>query len=148
MKKNNWFVNLGGGRKSAVVIFSLLFCLVFATYNLYAQTYVEHNIATMIKEVESNKLKAERKYLNSYVKVRGKVSKFDKDFYDKEYVSIIAPNDSSWLPKEIRCYTKNKQQLDKLFTYDKGDLITIKGKITEVDDTFTLTYTLIIDSIE
>lgn len=93
--------------------------------------YETTDLRTMIDDLKSNALKAEKTYQDKYVEIKGKISNFDSD---GDYISIEPVNADAWDFTTVMCYIKNDEQLNFLLEKSKGDTITIKGQITSVGE--------------
>lgn len=108
-----------------------------------AKVYEEVDLQTMLDDLNSNALKAEKTYQNKLVIVTGKIRNFDSD---GEYISIVPVNASDWSFDTVMCYIKNDGQLNFLLEKSTGDVVTIKGKVKSIGE--VLGYSLDIDEIE
>lgn len=106
-----------------------------------AITYTTYDIGTMLNELESNALKAADTYTDQYVQISGKLSAIDSA---GAYISIANPNDE-WGFQTIHCTVTDDSQKSVIASLNSGDVITVKGKITDVGD--ILGYYLAIDEI-
>lgn len=106
-------------------------------------TYTEVGIAEMLDALEKNAAAAHDQYIDQYVAVTGRLSNIDAQ---GSYISIDNPDDTfSFM--SCQCYIKGKQEIsDIVKTLSKGDIITVKGKITDVGE--VLGYSMNIDAIE
>lgn len=103
--------------------------------------YTEVTVDQLFEEFNDNPLKAKDTYTDAFVALKGCVRVIDSDgesitLYPIEYESIDGVN----------CTLKSDEQREVIKEHSKGDIITVKGKITEVDGIWA--YTLDIDSIE
>ncbi|MBQ9071422.1 MAG: hypothetical protein IJY23_08800 [Clostridia bacterium] len=105
-------------------------------------TYETVDLQTMLDELDSNALKAEKNYQNKYVKVTEKIASFDSD---GSYITIEPVDADEWNFDTVMCKIKNDDQLDYLMDKSVGDTVTIKGKITSIGE--VLGYTIKIDEI-
>lgn len=85
----------------------------------------------MLDELEENALKAETKYQNKYIEVTGKIASFDSD---GSYISIEPVNADAWNFDRVTCDIKNESQRNFLLEKSKGDIVTIKGKVTSIGE--------------
>lgn len=108
-----------------------------------SKTYEEVDLQTMLDELNKNALSAEKKYQNKYVQVKGKISNFDSD---GAYISIEPVNADEWNFDTVICYIKSDAQREFLMSKEKGDAVTIKGKITSIGE--ILGYSINIDEIK
>ena len=103
--------------------------------------YTEVTVDQLYEELDDNALKAKDTYTDAYVAVKGKMSVIDSDgesiaIYPIEWDSLDG----------IHCILSSDEQREAVKSHSKGDIVTVKGKITEVDDTWT--YKIYVDSIE
>ena len=106
------------------------------------RTYTEYSVSQLVKDLESNALKAENTYNNQYVKLTGKLSNIDSD---GKYISL-SPSDNSFTLISVQCYLKNDEQKQKVAEMSVGDEIVVKGKIKDIGE--LLGYQLDVDSFE
>ena len=104
--------------------------------------YEEYTVAQMVKDLESNALKAENTYNDKYVKISGKLSNIDSD---GSYISL-SPANNEFTLYSVQCFVKNDEQLNKVMEMSIGDNVVLAGKITNVGE--LLGYSLDIDNIE
>ena len=110
--------------------------------NSNSKSYEIVDLQQMLDELESNALKAENTYKNKYVQVQGEITSIDSDGY---YIRIEPVYASSWNFDTVRCNLKSDTQRDFIMGKSVGDTVTIKGKITSVDD--LLGYYISIDDV-
>ena len=103
--------------------------------------YTAYNVSDLIKDLENNALGAEQKYDGQYVELKGKLSTIDSD---GSYI-CLDPTNNEFNFINVQCYTKNDDQINQIAQMSKGDIITVRGKITDVGE--ILGYQLDIDSI-
>ena len=90
--------------------------------------YVKYDVSEMVSDLEENALKAEKKYNNQYVEITGKLSNIDSK---GAYISLDPLNkDFNFI--NVQCFTKNDEQVNKIAEMSKGDIVTLKGKVTSV----------------
>ncbi len=83
----------------------------------------------MLKDVESNELTAEEKYNGKYVAVKGRVDDID----DSGNFSLY-PVNNKWAIMNVSCFLLDDEQKEGVRNIKKGQVITVKGKITLVSD--------------
>ena len=105
-------------------------------------SYEKVELQTMLNELKSNALKAEKTYKDKNVELVGKISNFDSD---GKYISIEPVNADEWNFDRVQCYIKDDAQLDFLLEKEVGDSITVKGKIKSIGE--VLGYSLNIDEV-
>lgn len=94
-------------------------------------TYESVELQTMIDDLKSNALKAEKTYQNKYVEISGKIKTFDSD---GDYITIEPTNASEWNFDTVMCKIKNDDQLNFLLEKNVGDAVTVKGQITSIGE--------------
>lgn len=104
--------------------------------------YTACTVSEMMKLLEDNALKAETTYQDKYVAVTGRLATIDSD---GKYISIL-PTEDEWAFLGVQCYIQTDEQRSQVADLSKGDVLTVKGKITSVGE--VLGYSLDIDSIE
>ena len=87
-------------------------------------------------------MKAEKKYNKQYVEITGILSNIDSS---GKYISLD-PDDEGFTFINVQCYMKTDEQKDKVMEMNKGDKVTLKGKIKSVGE--VLGYSLDIDEIK
>lgn len=92
--------------------------------------YESVDLQTMIDDLESNALKAEKTYKNKYVEITGEISNFDSS---GKYINIKTDTDAIDFTN-IMCYIKKDSQRDFLMEKSTGDTVTIKGKVISVGE--------------
>ncbi len=92
--------------------------------------YTRYEISDMTNDLKSNAMKAQNKYLNQYVEFSGKLDVIDSD---GQYVSVRSYDDEYGFDS-IHCSLKNNDQRNKIININKGDNITIKGKVKTVGE--------------
>ena len=91
--------------------------------------FTSYTVAKMLKDVESNELTAEEKYNGKYVAVKGRVDGID----DSGDFNLYPTNDS-WAIIGVTCELLVDEQKEQVKKLKKGQVITVKGKITYVSD--------------
>ena len=103
--------------------------------------YTAYDVSELINDLENNALKAENKYNNQYVELTGKLANIDSD---GKYISLN-PSNNEFTLINVLCYIKNDEQKQKVTELNKGDIITVRGKIKSVGE--VMGYSLDIDEI-
>ncbi len=106
-------------------------------------TYETADLRTMIDELKSNALKAEKAYQDKNIEIVCKITNFDSD---GSYISVEPVNADEWDFTSVTCDIKNDEQLNFLLEKQVGDQITIKGKVTSVGE--LLGYTIKIAEVK
>ncbi len=102
--------------------------------------YLAVSVQELVDELEANALKAQDKYKNQYLEVTGYLNVIDSS---GKYIALY--------PEEIsitgvRCDLKNDTQKAQAANMSAGDLVTLRGKCTDVGE--VLGYNLSVDSID
>lgn len=103
--------------------------------------YTEVTVDQLYEELNDNVLKTKDTYTDAYVAVKGRLRVIDSDgksvtIYPLEYDSLDG----------IHCALSSDEQREAVKAHSKGDIVTVKGKITEVDGSWP--YKIYVDSIE
>lgn len=103
--------------------------------------YTAVTVDQLYEELDENPLRAKDTYTDMYVELTGCMRVIDSDgdsitLYPLEYETLDG----------INCKLMNDDQREKVKEYSEGDNVTVKGKITEVDDIFR--YKMVVDSID
>ena len=80
----------------------------------------------MFKDLENNSLAAKDKYEGRYVSITGELSKIDSSYV------VVSQIDELAIFNRVFCRIKSNKQKDKIKKMNKGDIVTVKGKITEI----------------
>ena len=99
------------------------------------------SIDDMMEELDSNALRAETNYQDKYVEVTGKLNVIDSD---GKYITIVP--DVQFAIMGIQCKIKNDEQKKQIVDMSIGDIVTVKGKITDIGE--IIGYHMNLDSIE
>lgn len=110
--------------------------------NTETKSYEKIELQTMIDDLNSNALKAEKTYNNKYVEITGRITNFDSN---GSYISIESVGAGDFNLDTVLCNIGNKEQLDLLLEKSTGDIVTIKGKVTSVGE--VLGYSVKIEEI-
>ncbi len=104
--------------------------------------YTAYDVSELMSDLEGNALKAKEKYNEQYVAITGRLSNIDSD---GKYIDIV-PQDDEWAIIGVQCYVKkNEEAKAAIMDLSKDDVITVKGKITDVGE--VMGYSLDIDEI-
>lgn len=104
--------------------------------------YAEVTTDELSDALEANAMNASDTYKGKYFAVTGRLSNIDSD---GKYISLVDINDE-WSFNVIQCYIKSDDQLEKVKQMTTDDVVTVRGKITDVGE--VLGYYLDIDSID
>lgn len=103
--------------------------------------YKAVSVDEMMKMLDSNAMKASETYKGQYLEITGKLNVIDSN---GKYISLV-PSEESFAIMGVQCYIKSDDQKNKVMDMEIGDIITLKGKITDVGE--VLGYSLDIDEI-
>lgn len=106
--------------------------------------YETVNLSEMFDLLDTNALNARNTYMDKNVAFTGVVRNIDSE---GSYISIERENADPLDFDTIRAKTGKKQEvIDQIATINTGDVVLVKGKITDVGE--VMGYTLSIDSLE
>lgn len=104
--------------------------------------YTEYSMTEIMNDLENNAAAANEKYKGQYVILTGELSVIDAQ---GSYISIKDP-DADFSLSDCKCNIKgNAEVADIVKTLSKGDIISVKGKITDVGE--LMGYTMDIEEI-
>ncbi len=103
--------------------------------------YISYDVSELMTDLEENAMNAENKYNKQYVEITGRLSTIDSG---GSYISLL-PSNNDFAIIGVQCYMKSEEQKAKVLELSKGDIVTVKGKITSVGE--VMGYSLNIDSI-
>ncbi len=91
--------------------------------------YESYTVETLMADLDNNALNAKEKYLDKYVAITGRVDNIDDngDFW-------LMPGDNPYAFQGVMCDLENKEQKEQVSKLSKGDIITVRGKISLVGD--------------
>lgn len=104
-------------------------------------TYTAYTVSQMMSDLESNAMKASETYKDQYVEITGRLGVIDSS---GKYISLY-PEDNEWAIIGVQCSISTDEQKEKVMSMEKGDTVTLRGKIKSVGE--ILGYSLDIDSI-
>lgn len=104
-------------------------------------SYEQADAGQMLKELESNALNAQKTYKDQNLEITGKIYVIDSS---GSYIAIDGVNDDFTLTG-ITCNLKTDEQKDIVAGAQKGQTVTVKGKVTEVGE--VMGYSLDVDEI-
>lgn len=93
--------------------------------------FMKETVETMLSDLKQNEMRAQKKYGGKYMEVTGTLGNMDSE---GEYFSL---DDNSFGIQDIHCVIpKNKKEAitNKLIEMEKGDVIVVKGKITDMGE--------------
>ncbi|WP_207713344.1 OB-fold protein [Clostridium cochlearium] len=82
--------------------------------------------AKLSKEYEENEVKADKQYKNKLASISGEV--YDIGVIDGETFSVLSA-DKDFAVTEVQCFFHDKEEIDKISNLNKGDKVTVEGKI-------------------
>jgi hypothetical protein len=92
--------------------------------------YTAYDVSELMNDLESNALKAEKKYTDQYIELTGRLGTIDSD---GKYISLM-PSDDEYAFIGVQCYIKSDEQTDKILEMSTGDTVTLKGKIKSIGE--------------
>lgn len=93
--------------------------------------YKEIDLQTMLDDLEENALRAENNYQNAYIQFSGQIANIDSD---GKYISVEPIGSKAFIGNRILCDLMNDNQRNFVMSKNKGDQVTIKGKITSIGE--------------
>ena len=103
--------------------------------------YIPYSVDQMMDDLDNNALKAAKTYDDQYVEITGELAVIDSS---GDYISLH-PANGGYHIFGVQCYIKTETQLERIMEMDVGDIVTLRGKITEVGE--VIGYAMNIDSI-
>lgn len=104
--------------------------------------YTAYDVKDLNADLEKNAINAKEKYADQHIALKGKLENIDSD---GAFITLTDPNDE-WGLVGVSCYIKDPSQLEIVKKHSTGDIITVKGKVTDVGE--LLGYSIDIESIE
>lgn len=93
--------------------------------------YEQVDLQTMLDELKTNALRAEETYQDKYIEITGEIRSFDSD---GKYITIIPCGASDWSLENVQCYITDPTHKSFLLEKDKGDVVTIRGKVFSIGE--------------
>ena len=93
--------------------------------------FMQASVETMLSDLKQNEMRAQKKYGGKYMEVTGTLGSMDSE---GEYFSL---DDNSFGIMDIHCIIpkqKREEVTSKLIQMEKGDMIVVKGKITDMGE--------------
>ncbi len=110
--------------------------------NMKSVTYAPYDVDTLIFDLDNNALRAERTYLNQYVELTGVLYSVDNS---GESFQVEQLDDEGGIEtRGILCYIQSEDQVNQIIECNVGDQLTVRGKVTGMDEYSG--YTLELDS--
>ena len=97
----------------------------------------------MIKELNKNAMAAKSNYNGQYVSVTGRLGNIDSD--GKYFALEPDTDDATYMFSSIHCTIRTDEVKNQIISINKGDIITVRGKITDVGE--VLGYTMNVDDL-
>ncbi len=93
-------------------------------------TYEAFTVDQMVDDLSSNAMAAEMTYGDKYLEITGRLCVIDSD---GKYISLEPANNEFSLTN-VQCSIKNDEQKAHVATLSKGDVMTIRVKVTSVGE--------------
>lgn len=103
--------------------------------------YTAIDVSTLMNALDANAMNASDTYKEKYLEITGKLNVIDSS---GKYISLT-PADDEYAILGVQCYIKNTEQKNAVSGMAIGDIVTLRGKCTDVGE--IMGYTLDIDSI-
>ncbi len=91
-------------------------------------TYKTVSIEKLFMDIKNNALTAEDKYKGQYVSITGVVGKIDSSYV------VIFQDDYTFGVERVFCRIKSNDQKNVIRTLNERDVVTVKGKITDIGE--------------
>lgn len=104
-------------------------------------SYTSVSVNDMMSALNDNPLGASKQYKDQYLEITGKLGNIDAS---GDYIDLMADGDFEIIG--VQCYIKNDEQESKVTSMKMGDMVTLKGKCTDVGE--VLGYSFDIEEIE
>ena len=108
--------------------------------------YEFSDVVDLIQEYKDNEVAADEKYKGKTVKVTGLVKDIGKDIFDSSYITINDGKDITW--DYAQCYFKNKDEIAKVSNLQKGDTVTLIGKVGSYSLSLTINKCVFVEEAE
>lgn len=92
--------------------------------------YLVRTVAELLDELDANALNATDSYTKRNVEITGRVEVIDAS---GKYISLY-PSDALLSFAVVKCYVKTNEQKEAIKNISNGDIVTIKGEITSVNE--------------
>ena len=96
----------------------------------YSINYEYVTVATLVNELENNAYNANEYYTDRYVEITGRIGYIDSEGEDFK----LYPSDNQWEIYGVLCDVTDDSQKVYIANMTKDQVITVKGRITEVGD--------------
>ncbi len=106
-------------------------------------SYKDVTALGMIKELNKNAMAAKSNYNGQYVSVTGRLGNIDSD--GKYFALEPDTDDATYMFSSIHCTIRTDEVKNQIISINKGDIITVRGKITDVGE--VLGYTMNVDDL-
>ena len=104
-------------------------------------SYTSVSVNDMMSALNDNPLGASKQYKDQYLEITGKLGNIDAS---GDHIDLMADGDFEIIG--VQCYIKNDEQESKVTSMKMGDMVTLKGKCTDVGE--VLGYSFDIEEIE
>lgn len=105
--------------------------------------YEPVSLRVMLDDLKANAMKAEKNYQKKHIEIEGKIANFDSD---GNYITVEPSDADEWNFDTVMCYIKNEAQENLLMEKNKGDVVTIQGKVKSIGE--LMGYSIDIDNIK
>ena len=93
--------------------------------------YEKVDLQDMLDELDANALRAEEKYQDKYIEITGEIRSFDSD---GKYISIAPCGAPKLSLDTVLCDLTDQVHKAFLLEKNKGDVVTIRGKVTSIGE--------------
>ena len=97
-----------------------------------SDNYLKVSVDKLVNDLNANAYAASQKYDGEDVEITGRVNYIDADGWS---ISLEPTNDE-WSLQSVTCYVFGKKQKEFVSSVSVGDIVTVRGEITDVDELF------------
>jgi len=95
----------------------------------FAQALSNSDIAPMHETYDANQARFKRDYVGKTLKANLPMSQVTESIFNKNSYRISLGNRS--LLSDVDCVVSDKPTIDKIMNWNKGDLITVSGRVSD-----------------
>lgn len=98
------------------------------------------NVEQMLLDLNQNEMRAQKKYSGKWFEITGRLGSMDSE---GEYFTLVG---EAFTMVSVHCKLpkdKREQLTEKLIDMEKGDLITVKGKVTDMGEVMGYSVTIV-----
>ena len=93
--------------------------------------YEKVNLQDMLDDLDTNALRAEKKYQGKHIEITGEIRVFDSD---GKYIAIVPCGAPEWSIETVQCWLTDPAHKTFLLEKAVGDVITIRGDVFSIGE--------------